>query len=177
MRGICDCASSITFDEALVHAIYRIGRVKTQQPTGRAQIRVRRPQAEVFRAFVDAHAMSQFWFTRRDDGLNTGQPSTWYLAMGADELAFEVHVDTVKPSDMLAIRWERAGVLTRVVWTFEAAGPAETVLRVEESGFAGDADAVVAQALDSTGGFNQLLVAAKAWIEHGVGVNIVADRV
>ncbi len=67
---------------------------------------------------------------------------------------------------MLAIRWDRERALTRVVWTFEAAGPAETILSVEESGFAGDDASIVAQARDSTGGFNQLLVAAKACLDE-----------
>ena len=50
----------------------------------------------------------------------------------------------------------------------------DTILTIEESGFAGSQEAIVERALDSTGGFNQVIIAAKALIEHGVAVNVVA---
>ena len=64
-----------------------------------------------------------------------------------------------------------------MTWTFEERGPNATLLRVEEAGFSGGPKEVIASALDSTGGFNQVITAAKAWLEHGAIINVVADHV
>ena len=47
---------------------------------------------------------------------------------------------------------------------------------MKHSGIAGTGDAVVEQLVDSTGGFALVLAAAKAYLEHGIELNIVADR-
>lgn len=51
------------------------------------------------------------------------------------------------------------------------------ILTIEETGFTGSPEAIMACALDSTGGFNQVIVAAKALLEHGVALNVVADHI
>ena len=35
---------------------------------------------------------------------------------------------------------------------------------------------IVAQVVDSTCGFNQVIIAAKALVEHGIELNVVADH-
>jgi len=47
---------------------------------------------------------------------------------------------------------------------------------VTNSGFTGTGDEQVAKALDSMGGFNLVLAGAKAWLEHGIELNVVLDR-
>jgi hypothetical protein len=74
------------------------------------------------------------------------------------------------------IVWERDGAFTQVTWSVEETEQGDTILTIEESGFTGSSDAIVEQAIDSTGGFNQVIVAAKAFIEHGIGMNVVADH-
>lgn len=49
-------------------------------------------------------------------------------------------------------------------------------MTVENRGFAGDAKKKVAEALDSTGGFSFLLVGLKAYLEHGIELDLVADH-
>lgn len=150
--------------------------MKYNNLSAKARILVRKPRSEVFNAFADAASMSKFWFTRRDAGLNEGATITWFLGSGEDEIAFDIRVEELKHPDKLAISWERDSAITRVVWTLEATEKGETILTIEESGFAGSDDAIVSQVVDSTGGFNQVIVAAKAWIEHGVALSVVADR-
>ena len=60
--------------------------------------------------------------------------------------------------------------------TFEARPGDRTYVHVVASGFTVDADAVLAKALDPVGGFSLVLAAAKAWLEHGVDLHIVADK-
>ena len=47
---------------------------------------------------------------------------------------------------------------------------------ITNSGFAGDGDAVVAQALDSTQGFSLVLAGLKALLEHNIRLNLVPNR-
>ena len=47
---------------------------------------------------------------------------------------------------------------------------------ITASGFDGTDDQKVARAVDSMGGFSFALAACKAWLEHGVELNIVADH-
>ena len=122
--------------------------------------------------------MSQFWFTREDDGLKAGEPSTWALGAGPDAFRFDVEVREVEPSRKIVIAWghDEENPETVVTWTFEETEGDDTILTIVETGFTGDDEARVARALDSTGGFNQVIVAAKAFVEHGVAMNVVADH-
>jgi len=145
--------------------------------TARARIRIRSTPEHVFAAFNEAEQMSRFWFTREDDGLKAGENCRWALGSGADAFAFEVRVLDVVPNEGIVIEWPGPdGGYTQVEWHFEATGDGETLLTIEESGFEGDGEALVDRVLDSTGGFNQVIVAAKAWIEHGKVINVVADH-
>ena len=121
--------------------------------------------------------MSQFWFARRDDGLKAGETVAWFLDLDEHAVSFDVHVEAFIYPSKLVIAWERDGTSTRITWTLAATARGDTILTIEEAGFAGSADAIVAQILDATGGFNQVIIAAKAWIEHGVALNVVADHV
>ena len=141
-----------------------------------AQVLVHRPVADVFDAFVNPETMSRFWFTRRDDGLQAGETVTWYLGPQPDAPGFEVQVTSLERPSLIVMEWENAGGFTTVVWTFEAKGPRTTLLRVEETGYSGGPQTVIAAALDSTGGFNQVVIAAKAWLEHRAPINVVADH-
>jgi hypothetical protein len=48
--------------------------------------------------------------------------------------------------------------------------------RIRNWGFSGNADEVVAKALDSTGGFHLVLAGAKFFLEHRIEPNLVLDR-
>lgn len=145
--------------------------------TAKACIRIRKPAVEAFAAFADAENMSKFWFTRRDDGLKEGSPVTWSLGSEEDAFSFEVLVRTIRKNESIVIEWEGPdGKPTRVSWNFEETDDGDTILTIEETGFSGSDEAVVERVLDSTGGFNQVIVAAKALIEHGVELNVVSDH-
>lgn len=141
-----------------------------------AKTRIRRPPSEVFAAFADAKAMSKFWFTRRDDGLKAGESVTWYLGSGKDAISFDVYVKDLSHPNKIVIEWENGGKMTQVTWSITETEEGDCILMIEESGFTGDRDAIIERVLDSTGGFNQVIIAAKALIEHGVAMNLVADH-
>ncbi len=63
-----------------------------------------------------------------------------------------------------------------VTWTIFKTEGGNTILTIEESGYSGSIDAIVERALDSTGGFNQVIIAAKAFLEYGIELNVVTDH-
>ena len=65
---------------------------------------------------------------------------------------------------------------TSIEWTFEPRGEDRTFVTVKNWGFGGDAEKVVAEAVDSTGGFTFLLAGLKAFLEHGIELNLIADH-
>lgn len=148
-----------------------------QDLTANARIRVHRPASDVFEAFVNPDVMTRFWFPRASGRLEAGRDVTWHVGTDPDAVAITVRVLTVEAPHALHFLWGAEGAFTDVRWSFESVRPDETVVRVRESGFPGSEAEAVAAALDSTGGFNQVLVAAKAWLEHGVRINVVEDHV
>lgn len=147
----------------------------TKEPDARAEMLVRRPAAEVFEAFVDPAVTTRFWFTKSSGRLSPGARVRWDWEMyGASA---QVEVVGFEQDRKLAIRWgDEASGFNSVEWTFERQAENETFVSVVNSGFQGDGDAVVTQALDSTGGFNMVLCALKALLEHGIALNVVADK-
>ena len=49
----------------------------TRAPVVQTQMLIRRPVAEVFRAFVDPAVTTKFWFTRSSGRLEAGKHVTW----------------------------------------------------------------------------------------------------
>ncbi len=142
-----------------------------------ARIKIRSAPAEVFAAFVEADRMRQFWFMRRDDRLRQGENCTWYLGKGEGAYAFDISVSRLSEPDSLVFEWPGPdGNKTSVRWLFEEDGDGNTILSVEETGFAGSDEEIAAKVLDSQGGFNQVVVAAKAFVEYGAALNIVDDH-
>lgn len=137
-----------------------------------AQMLIRRPAGEVFRAFVDPACTTRFWFTRSTGPLAPGAEVRWEWEMyGA---ATTVRVVAFEPDRRLRIEWDDPPA--PVEWRFEARGADRTLVTVETSGFRGSDDEVLGQALDSKGGFTIVLAACKALLEHGVQLELVRDQ-
>ena len=145
--------------------------------TAKAQILVRRPREDVFNAFIDPQIMSKFWFTRKDQGLREGNTVTWYVGDTPEAFEIEVRVKSVRPPSHIMIEWGHGGQFTTVTWALDEQSSHVTRLVIEERGFNGSREEIVSQALDSTCGFNQVVVALKALLEHDAAINVVADHV
>lgn len=66
--------------------------------------------------------------------------------------------------------------MTEVEWIFTPSENDSTFVSITNSSFRGDGDSVVAQALDSVGGFTTVLEGAKAWLEHGIKLHLIEDK-
>ena len=143
-------------------------------PVARAELLIRRPVAKVFEAFVDPVVTARFWFSRGTAPLVEGTELEWLWEMyGAST---RVRVLDVEPNRLISVDWDINKAPTRVEWRFSAFKRGQTWVEIENSGFAGDAEAKLAAALDSTGGFALVLAGAKIWLEHGIEPNFVLDR-
>jgi uncharacterized protein YndB with AHSA1/START domain len=146
----------------------------TQVPTTDAGMLIRRPVAEVFEAFVDPEITTKFWFTKGSGRLEAGKQVQWEWEMYG--ISVPVTVKAVEPNRRIVIEWQGYGGLTTVEWTFAPQEDGTTFVRITEAGFSGDGDELVKQVTGSTQGFTLVLAGLKALLEHGVRLNLVADR-
>lgn len=144
-----------------------------KQPVARAELLIRRPVAEVFGAFVDPDIITKFWFDASSGRLQSGKTVRW--RWDRCDASVEVRVKAIEHNERILVEWGNENPTT-VEWSFARRSEHTTYVSVVNSGFSGSDDEIVDQALDSTGGFALVLAAAKAYLEHGVSLNIVADR-
>jgi len=142
-------------------------------PVAKVEMLIRKPANEVFEAFVDPSVTSQFWFTRGSGRLEPGARVEWHWDMYG--FSVPVAVKAVDPGRRLVVEWGAAAEATTIEWTFTPLKDG-TFVSIVNSGFAGGPDAVVRKALDATEGFTFVLAGLKALLEHGVRLNLVADR-
>ena len=135
---------------------------------------IRRPVAEVFEAFIDPAITSRFWFSRGSGRVETGATLTWYWDMYG--VHADVEVQEVVPNERISVRWGDENGMTDVEWLFSPQADGSTYVGITNSGFVGSVDEICAQASDSSQGFSFLLAGAKAWLEHGIELNLVPDR-
>jgi len=140
----------------------------------KAEMMIRAPAAKVFEAFVDPEVTTRFWFSRSSGKLAPGAVVRWDWDMYG--VGDDIHVRLIEADRSIIYDWGGEGNLSRVEWTFTELGDGQTFVEVTNSGFHGDADSVVAQALDSNGGFTTVLCAAKVWLEHGINARLIEDK-
>lgn len=138
---------------------------------------IRRPAPEVYEAFADPDMMTRFWFPKATGRLETGEELSWFVGTAEDAFEITVRVKSANKPHLLHIEWGSGDQFTEVKWDFESNGDKETVVRIVASGFSGEQSEIVQAALDSTGGFNQVITAVKALLEHNAQINVVSDHV
>ena len=145
----------------------------TKAPAAKAEMLIRKPVSEVFEAFINPEITTKFWFTKSSGRLEAGKKIilTWemYNASG------EINVKRIEKDKRILIEWIYNGIITPVEWIFTPYGKDAVYVSITNSGFGGDGDKVVADALGSTGGFTWVLAGAKAYLEHGIKLNLIED--
>lgn len=141
----------------------------TVPPVARATMLIRRSVDIVFTAFVNPDVTTKFWFSRSSGPLIVGQTVTWYWDQYG--VSGDVLVKEIEKNLRIAIEWP-----TPVEWIFTPKGDDATFVQITASGFIGTDDEKVSQALDSTEGFNLVISACKAFLEHGIDLRLIADK-
>jgi uncharacterized protein YndB with AHSA1/START domain len=136
------------------------------------QMLIRRPVAEVFEAFVDPAITTNFWFTKGSGRLAPGKEVTWQWEMY--NLSMPVTPVEILQGRKISIDWGKPA--TRVDFNFEPLSEDTTYVTIRHYGFDKTGPELVEAIKDSTGGFTSVLDGLKAWLEHGIRLNLVADK-
>jgi uncharacterized protein YndB with AHSA1/START domain len=146
----------------------------THIPVAKAEMLIRKPVAEVFEAFINPEITTRFWFTKSSGRLDAGKQVTWTWEMY--NASSQVTVKEVEQNKRILIEWSGYGSPNTVEWIFTPYGNDATFVSITNAGFSGDGDELVKQALGSTEGFTIVLAGLKAFLEHGIILNLVLDR-
>jgi uncharacterized protein YndB with AHSA1/START domain len=130
---------------------------------------IRKPVAEVFQAFIDPAVTTQFWFTKSSGKLEVGKRVRWEWEMYG--VSADITVKAIEKDKRILIEWPNP-----VEWVFAPRTSDTTSVTITTSGFSGTDTEVVKRVIDEAGGFALVVAGCKAWLEHGVALNLVADH-
>lgn len=139
-----------------------------------ASMAIRRPINEVFEAFINPDVTTKFWFTDASDSLEENRSVNWIWSMY--NLTVPVHVLKIKQNAMIKIEWGEGEQKSTVIWDFKVVANNITFVSIKNFNFLGTGSELISQIRDSTGGFTMVLCGLKAYLEHGLELNLVGDR-
>lgn len=145
--------------------------ILNQIPVVKAEMLIRKPIEEVFKAFIDPTITTKFWFTKSSGRLEVGRHVQWDWEMYG--VSDNVYVKEIEQNERILIESSDG---TMVEWVFTARADNETYVTITNSGFSGDGDDIVSQAIDSMGGYTMVLCGLKALLEHNILLNLVRDK-
>ena len=135
---------------------------------------IRKPVEQVFEAFIDPEITNNFWFSRSTGRLDENDKVLWTWEMYNHTVP--VFIESIVPNEKIIIQWGNYEEKTTVEWTFIPLDKSRTFVSIINSGFKGTPDELLAQIRDSTGGFTLVLAGLKAYLEHNIQLNLIADR-
>jgi uncharacterized protein YndB with AHSA1/START domain len=142
-------------------------------PVARAEMLIRRPLPEVFEALMNPWIATRFWLSRASARLDEIPRVTWEWSAFAAPV--DVTVLEIEKNRRVLFEWSAFGSPTIVEWTFTPLDGA-TYVKTMNRGFAGDLPQRSKAAVESTENFTHVLASLKAWLEHGIHLNLSADR-
>jgi uncharacterized protein YndB with AHSA1/START domain len=145
----------------------------TKVPFASTGMLIRKPAHDVYEAIINPELTTQFWFTKSSGRLEVGRPVRWDWEMY--DVSIEVTATHIDPDKRIVINWPGYSGPTTVEWTFTPLADG-TFVGVTESGFTGSGDELVKFVAESTQGFALMLAGLKACLEHGIRLNLTADR-
>jgi len=145
----------------------------THIPVAKAEMLICKSVVEVFEAFIHPEITTKFWFTKSSGKIEAGKQVTWTWEMY--DASAQVTVLAIEEHKRILIEWSGYGTPNQVEWIFTPYGNDATYVSITNSGFKGDGDKVVSDALDSKGGFTWVLAGLKALLEHNIELNLIAD--
>jgi uncharacterized protein YndB with AHSA1/START domain len=148
--------------------------METERPRfANVAMRVRKPAADVFEAFVDPAITTRFWFSRSSGRLEPGASVRWEWEMYGHST--DVAVKAIEPNRRILVEWSGEHGPTTVEWTFTARDDGSTFVAIAAE-LGGRCVALLPEAVGTTEGFTLVLAGLKALLEHGIELGLVADR-
>lgn len=137
-----------------------------------AQMLIRKPVDLVFRAFTDPAVTTNFWFTHSTGILEEGKTVKWTWEMYA--VSTNVYVEELLDNRKLRIRWGDPSTLVEFFFTPYEEG--STYVEIKNHGFVQTGEELLHEINNNTGGFTTVLDGAKAFLEFGLKLNLIADK-
>lgn len=137
-----------------------------------AQMLIRKPVERVFEAFIDPAVTRNFWFTSGSGKLEVNKEITWKWEMY--KLSTTLFVKEIVRNKRIVIEWGEPP--TTVDFGFKTLSDGSTYVTVENYGFDKSGDELIDAIRDSTGGFTTVLDGLKAFLEHNINLNLIADK-
>lgn len=135
---------------------------------------LRKPISEVFEAFIDPEITTKFWFSKSSGKLEEGKSIDWVWEMYGNNTV-TVKVLSLLANESIVVQWgddEKA----KAEWEFNDLSESKTFVTITYNGIQGDLEELTAQIRDVTEGFTLVLAGLKAYLEHNIQLNLVADR-
>lgn len=86
----------------------------------------------------------------------------------------DVKVLELVPNEVIKIEWGKPATL--VNFQFTPKGEEKCLAQIEHHGFHQQGSDLYSAIADSADGFSSLLAGAKAWLEHGIELQLVRDK-
>lgn len=141
-------------------------------PMVETQMMIRKPVSTVFNAFTDPAITTKFWFSKSDGKLAQGKTVTWEWEMY--NVSVKVFIKTIIPNKLISTEW--GNPTTTVDYEFTELGPDTTYVIIKNYGFQQKGTDLIEAIKDNTGGFTTVLDGLKAYLEHDIVLNLIADK-
>jgi uncharacterized protein YndB with AHSA1/START domain len=139
-----------------------------------ASMAIRRPVEEVFKAFTYPEITSNFWYSSSDGFVKEGAKLNWKWDLYG--FTIPVKVLDVKPNRKIVIEWGEGKYLSNLMWEFKELNSELTYVTITNYNLQGDGNILTDIIRDSTSGLAFVLAGLKAWLEHGVRLNLSEDK-
>ena len=137
-----------------------------------AQLLIRKPAEKVFEAFIDPAITTNFWFTKGSGKLEVGKTVKWEWEMY--HVSANVLVKEIVHNKKISVEWNEP--VTTVDFEFQALSEGTTYVVIKNYGFNLEGDELISAIKDNTGGFTTVLDGLKAYLEHNLNLNLIADK-
>lgn len=139
-----------------------------------ADMLIRKPVSDVFQAFIDPDVTKYFWFTKGSSKLEVGKPVIWEWEMY--NFSTKVVAKEIIENEKIMIEWFTDEKPTSVDFNFKTLSDGSTFVSIKHYGFDKTGDELLQTIKDSTGGFTIVLAGLKAYLEHGINLNLIVDK-
>lgn len=141
-------------------------------PTVETQMLIRKPVSQVFQAIIDPTITTNFWFTKSSGRLEEGKTVKWEWEMYG--IFTNVLIKEIIPNKLISTEW--GDPVTTVDYEFTALTDETTYVIIKNYGFKETEDDLIEAIKDNTGGFTTVLDGMKAYLEHNIRLNLIADK-
>lgn len=149
-----------------------MGKLNLSNAIVECQMLIRKPVSEVFQAFIDPTVTTNFWFTKSSGKLEKGKTLTWEWEMYG--VSTNVTVVDIVQNKLISTKW--GDPETNVEYHFEKYSEDSTYVTIRNFGFDQQGNELIEAIKDNTGGFTTVLDGLKAYLEHGLNLNLIADK-